>query len=255
MPVLSPDQIQALLDLAAQAGRAIMAVRAAPFAVDYKADRSPVTEADLASHRIILDGLARLFPDVPVVSEEAPAAPPEDRLAWERFFLVDPLDGTKEFVENRDEFAVNIALVLGRIPDFGVIHLPALGATYHGGREYGAFKTLAGRAAPIRAAAPAPGQGRVALVSRSHPDPALEAVLARFPVRERRAAGSAYKFCLLAEGAADLYPRLAGGPWEWDAAAGHAIVEGAGGTMTGLDGEPFLYNGPTLRLGSFLATA
>ena len=150
---------------------------------------------------------------------------------------------------------MNIALVVGRSPDFGIIHLPALGATYHGGRDYGAFKTQAGGAVPLRVSPPAPGQGHVALVSASHPDPALEAVLARYPVRERRAAGSSYKFCLVAEGTASLYPRLGGGPWEWDAAAGHAIVEGAGGTMTGLDGEPFLYNKESLRLGSFLAKA
>ena len=255
MPVLSPDQIQALLDLADQAGRAILAVRAAGFAVDYKRDHSPVTQADLASHRLILDGLARHFPDIPVVSEEAEETPHSERRTWERFFLVDPLDGTKEFVRGRDEFAVNIALVVGRSPDFGIIHLPALGATYHGGRDYGAFKTQAGRTAPIHVSPPAPGQGQVALVSLSHFDPALEDVLARYPVRERRAAGSAYKFCLLAEGTASLYPRLGGGPWEWDAAAGHAIVEGAGGTMTGLNGEPFLYNKESLRLGSFVAMA
>jgi 3'(2'), 5'-bisphosphate nucleotidase len=240
------DLIAALGELAVRAGRRIEAVRAAGFAASLKADGSPVTEADRAAEDIILAGLAALCPDIPAVSEEAVAAgsiPP----TGERVFLVDPLDGTKEFLAGNGEYAVNIALVAGGVPRLGVVHAPVGGDTWLGVAGVGAWRApateagLAPRSAwqPIRCR-PRPLVPTVVL-SRSHLDPATEQFVAALGPTECLRHGSALKFALIAEGRADLYARL-GRVNEWDLAAGHALVAAAGGAITAPDGSPMTYH-------------
>lgn len=216
------------LALAQRAGRAILEVYESDFAVTHKDDDSPLTQADLAAHRLIVQGLAQLAPTLPVLSEEAADIPHATRRAWQRYWLVDPLDGTREFVKRNGEFTVNIALVEGHRPVLGVIHAPVLGLTYGAARGVGAFRVDAGARTPIRTrtlpAVP------TYVVSRSHRDPALDTLLARAPQHEAVSRGSSLKFCLVAEGAADLYPRT-GPTSEWDTAAGQCLVEQAGGLV------------------------
>lgn len=234
-----------LADLSRRAGQAILEVKRRGFAVEYKADHSPLTEADRASQAVLARGLAAILPGVPVLSEEGREVPPAERRAWKRFLLVDPLDGTKEFVKDRGEFCVCVALLEEGYPLLGVVHAPTLDRTWFGGAGLGAFRRDAdGPARPI-AARPADPRGLTVLASRSHPSPELEAYLAGQPVRERTNAGSAIKFCLVAEGTADLYARF-NPTMEWDTAAGQAVVEGAGGTVTTHDGRRFFYNKESL---------
>lgn len=252
-----PD-FAALAGIAEDAGRAILAVRAAGFQVAYKADASPLTQADTAAHEIILRGLSASFPGVPVLSEEGADIAYETRARWERLFIVDPLDGTKEFVKELGEFCVCIALAQGGFPVFGAVHVPVWGKTYVGGLGRGAFRRERGGPwSPIRVRQPA-ADGLVLLASRSHPSPELEQWLADKPVRQRVTAGSALKFCLVAEGAADLYPRL-NFTREWDTAAGQAVLEGAGGSVllleNGQPGARMPVNKPRLENGPFLASA
>lgn len=232
-----------LADLALAAGRAILDIYGTDFAVERKADASPVTQADAAAERIILEGLAREHPGIPVVAEEAVAAGHSPRTG-RRFFLVDPLDGTREFVSRNGEFTVNIALIEDGAPVAGVVYAPSLGVLYAGEVGAGAERCTVeddrmGTPRPI-AARPAPQTGLVALGSRSHGTPETEAFLRRFPVADFAAAGSSLKFCLLAEGRADLYPRL-GPTMEWDTAAGDAVLRAAGGMVVGMDGVPLTY--------------
>jgi 3'(2'), 5'-bisphosphate nucleotidase len=222
--------------IAREAGAVIMSIYAGEAAARLKDDRSPVTEADEAAEAVILARLADLLPDVPVVAEESVAKGivPE---TGERFLLVDPLDGTKEFLSRNGEFTVNIALVEARRPVAGCVYAPAIDALYaagsHAWRVAGAAETgLSTRAYPLG--------GLTALSSRSHPDAQSEAFLASIPVTERREAGSSLKFCRVAEGVADVYPRF-GPTMEWDVAAGHAVLAAAGGCVVRPDGSPFLY--------------
>ena len=258
-PVIDRRLIDELASIASQAGAAILAVGADLKQRD-KADRSPVTAADEASEAVILDGLRRLLPGVPVVSEEAsgrymPSAP------GGRFLLVDPLDGTRELIAGETEYAVNIALVDGGRPVAGVIAAPALGALWIGVVGQGAERLrLAPGAEPaaarertaIRTRA-RPLRGAVALVSRFHREPKADAYLDRIADVERKVCGASIKFCRLAEGAADLYVRMASIS-EWDAAAGHALVAAAGGAMTTLDGQPLPYGRAGFRLPPFIAS-
>jgi 3'(2'), 5'-bisphosphate nucleotidase len=251
-----------LVAIAAEAGARIVAVRNRPHAVTEKADGSPLTEADLAAEAVIAAGLARAAPGIPVVSEEDAdrAAPPEGAV----FLLVDPLDGTKEFLGPSGEFTVNIALVAAGRPVCGVVYAPALGRIWRGVVGQGA---AAGMLAPgddpagtdwqpIRAR-PRPAAGLVAVASRSHLDAGTEAFLGTLPVGERRSIGSSLKFCLVAQGEADVYPRLAP-TMEWDTAAGQAVLEAAGGRVAAPDGTPFRYgkaaagfrNGPFIAWGA-----
>lgn len=258
-----PDaQLATLAAVAEAAGRAILQVRSQGFEVAYKDDHSPLTRADLASHETIMRGLAASFPGVPVLSEEGAEPPYSERGRWERLFIVDPLDGTKEFVKDNGEFCVCIALAQGGFPALGAVHAPTRGATYAGGMGLGAFRrdVANGSPGPWRAIAvrpPAP-EGLVVLASRSHPSPELETYLTGQNVRQRITAGSALKFCLVAEGAADLYPRF-NPTREWDTAAGQAVLEGAGGSVLrlagGLPGPRLPVNKPDLFNGPFLASA
>ena len=251
------------VELARQAGSAVMrAYNELNPAVEYKRDQSPLTHADLASHRIIVEGLARITPGWPVLSEESAEVPFEQRRAWPRFWLVDPLDGTKEFLQRNGEFTVNIALIEGAHPILGVVAAPAaanLAGLYYAAHGLGAWKEKASPAAPIRVSpAPAGNSGPIRIVvSRSHSSakedlsPFIESCTGSRP-HTSIPMGSSLKFCLVAEGAADIYPRL-GPTMEWDTAAAQCILEVAGGRVTDLDGNPMLYNKSSLLNPGFIA--
>jgi 3'(2'), 5'-bisphosphate nucleotidase len=231
--------LEPLTDLVMRAGAAILAVNRADMSVDRKRDGSPVTEADLVADRIIADGLARLVPEVAVVSEErlGLAKPPYIG----SFFLIDPLDGTKEFLAGRDEFTVNLALVTNNAPLIGIIGAPALGLIWRGLVGRGAERLTTGAKSSAeqihtRSLAKS-GEPWVAAVSRSHADSRTDAFIAARPGAIRKALGSAVKFGRVAEGQADIYPRLSPTS-EWDVAAGHALVTAAGGTITDAQGAP-----------------
>ncbi len=231
--------LEPLTDLVIRAGAAILAINRAAMKVDGKLDGSPVTEADLAADRILAEGLAWLVPEVPALSEErAQSAEPRDT---ESFFLIDPLDGTKEFVAGRDEFTVNLALVSNGAPLMGIIGAPALGLVWRGLVGRGAERLSTSepsRSQPIRTRSlPRPGEPWVVAVSRSHADSRTEAFIAARPGVIRNTLGSALKFGRVAEGQADIYPRLAPTS-EWDVAAGHALVTAAGGRITDAHGAP-----------------
>ena len=250
--------LQSLIHSAQRAGAAIMAVYATDFAVRDKADASPVTVADEAAEKILLADLAQIAPGIPVVAEEAVAAGHVPVVA-ERFFLVDPLDGTREFVSHRDEFTVNIALIEAGEPVLGVVFAPARRELYWGDVKAGKAGhldadpdgTMPSLGNAIHARLP-PAGGLTAVASRSHRTPETDAFLANYPVVEFRSIGSSLKFCLVAAGEADIYPRI-GTTMEWDTAAGHAVLQAAGGRVTGLVGEPFRYGKPGFRNGNFLA--
>jgi 3'(2'), 5'-bisphosphate nucleotidase len=250
--------IQSLIYSSQRAGGAIMAVYATDFAVHEKADASPVTVADEAAEKIILEDLARVAPGVPVVAEEAVSAGKVPVIAG-RFFLVDPLDGTREFVSRRDEFTVNIALIEDGEPVLGVVFAPARHELFWGDVRAGKAGridadpdgTMPSLGNAISARLPPP-RGLTAVASRSHRTPETDAFLANYPVAEFRSIGSSLKFCLVAAGEADLYPRI-GTTMEWDTAAGQAVLTAAGGRVTTLDGQPFRYGKPGFRNGNFVA--
>ena len=228
--------------IARRAGREILVIYASgELAVRPKADASPITAADLRAHRLILQSLHELTPEVPVLSEEAVHTSFAQRSQWRRYWLVDPLDGTREFLSRNGQFTVNIALIEGHAPALGVVHVPVTDISYRGLPGVGAWRERAGTAAEeIHVAARAGAPLRV-VGSRSHRGNSLDAFLARVGPHELLPVGSSLKFCMVAEGAADVYPRL-GPTSEWDTAAAHAVVSGAGGIVSGLDGEPLRYN-------------
>lgn len=240
-----------LAHLAKRAGKAIMEVYATDFDVELKADNSPLTRADRASHTLVKEALAALLPDVPLVSEEGDHPAPEVRASWPYHILLDPLDGTKEFVKRNGEFTVNIGIVAGTKPLLGVVHAPVPDQTFLGGPGLGAFRLEGDTPVPVRAL-PAPASGAVVIVSRSHPSPDLRKYLDGLVAPRTVPHGAAFKFCKLAEGSAHLYPRL-GPTMEWDTAAGQAVLEGAGGAVLTWDGAPLAYNKPDLRNPGFLA--
>ncbi|MBF0481543.1 MAG: 3'(2'),5'-bisphosphate nucleotidase CysQ [Desulfovibrionaceae bacterium] len=241
--------------LARLAAAAMMAYYQKDAGVRLKADRSPLTLADEASNAVLIRELAAAYPGVPVVSEESDNAPYAARRDAPHVFIVDPLDGTREFLAANGEFTVNIALVAAGRAVFGLLYAPCPDAMYFGGPGLGAWRQDGGQAArAISTVKPRPGEHPVALVSRSHPDPGVEALLAPFAPYRTMALGAALKFTAVAEGAAHVYPR-ARALHEWDMAAGQAIVEGAGGSMAGLDGRPIVYNTENLMAGPFLALA
>lgn len=237
--------MEPLTDIVVQAGAAILAVSRATMLVEGKSDGSPVTEADMAAHRIIADGLTKLAPDIPALSEERTdlAARPYKN----SFFLVDPLDGTKEFVAGRDEFTVNVALITHGTPVLGIIAAPALGLVWRGIVGRGAERLLMTKDGKARSAQPihtrphpGPRTAWIVAVSRSHGDKRTEAFIAARPGAIRQALGSAVKFGRIAEGGADIYPRLAPTS-EWDVAAGHAVVTAAGGRITDSKGAALCF--------------
>jgi 3'(2'), 5'-bisphosphate nucleotidase len=230
----------ALLLIAARASAAIMAVYDGAFTVERKLDDSPLTLADLESQRIIIEGLTRLTPGIPILSEESAQAPWSERRAWRELWLVDPLDGTREFVKRNGEFAVNIALIVEHEPVLGIMAAPVQGLLYWGAAGFGAFRRDH-NGAPLQIRVAAPAAPIRVLGSRSHTSPRTAAYLARLAPYELTAVGASLKFCLLAEGKAELYPRF-GPTSEWDTAAGQALLEAAGGHVTRMDGHRLRYN-------------
>lgn len=233
--------LPAVLDAVARASAAILEVYAAAHEVEYKADESPITRADRAAHEILARDLARLTPAVPVLSEEAEASHAYAvRSGWPELWLVDPLDGTKEFISRNGEFTVNVALIANHRPVLGVVAAPALDRIYYAAAGQGAFRRQgASSPEPIRVRPAA--DPLVVVGSRSHRGDSLDGLLAKLGPHELRPMGSALKFCLVAEGSADFYPRL-GPTSEWDTAAAQAVLEVAGGAVTTLDGAPLRYN-------------
>ncbi len=252
MNPVGDDLRDAVIDLARAAGEAILQVYAQAFEVERKADASPLTEADLASHRLIVEGLQALTPQWPVLSEEASDIPWTTRREWPTYWLVDPLDGTREFVKRNGEFTVNIALIDAHRPVFGVVQAPVGGAVWHAVRGGGAFRRDGDADVALHTRRPASPPLRVA-ASRSHRDARTESVLARMGDTEIVGLGSSLKFCRIAEGRLDVYPRF-GPTSEWDTAAGQCVLEAAGGALLAPDGRPFEYNRrQTLLNGDFIA--
>jgi len=242
---MEPKTLERLLEdvarIARAAGEATLAVYESEFAVELKADHSPLTEADRASHDIIRDGLQALRPLLPILSEESPAEEIEARRTWGTYWLVDPLDGTKEFVKRNGEFTVNIALVDDHRAVLGAVLAPVLGVEYTAALGSGAWRQGPdGPKTPITVAPVGPGPVRV-VGSRSHPSGALAAYLEQLGPHELQAMGSSLKICLVADGQADIYPRL-GPTSEWDTAAAQAILESAGGGMITTAGQALRYN-------------
>ncbi len=223
--------------------------------VSYKDDGSPLTEADTASNTVIMTGLKGLTPRLPVLSEESVEIPFGERSTWERFWLVDPLDGTKEFLRRSGEFTVNIALIEAGRPILGVVYVPASAVLYFGAEGVGAFKSDGGsfegaRAITAVASAKAREIPRI-VASRMHRDDKLEDFLSRIGAHEPVSMGSSLKFCLVADGSADLYPRF-GPTMEWDTGAADAIVRASGGVVTDHNGEELKYNKPDLHNPAFM---
>jgi 3'(2'), 5'-bisphosphate nucleotidase len=231
---------EALKPIVAQASAAIMQVYGSGFSVQRKDDNSPLTLADLESQRVIIEGLQRLTPEVPVLSEESAAAPWVERQTWRELWVVDPLDGTREFVKRNGEFTVNIALVIDHEPVLGVVAAPAQELLYWGAAGIGAFKQLPG-AEQRRIHISVPAHPLRVVGSRSHASPQTAAYLTRLGPHVVTGVGSSLKFCLLAEGNAELYARF-GPTSEWDTAAGQAVLEAAGGQVTRMDGHRLRYN-------------
>ena len=240
----APDHlIPQLLEIVERAGDAILEIynQGAP-EVSLKEDRSPLTAADLASHRVLVEGLSALTPEVPVLSEESASIPWEERRTWDRFWLVDPLDGTKEFIRRNGEFTVNVAWIEHGQPTLGVVGVPVQGRIFFGGPAGAYEKKLGENAArPFSTGTYQPSDRLRVVASRSHPSPAVEEFLERLDNPKRIAVGSSLKLILVALGEADLYPRL-GPTMEWDIGAAQAVLAAAGGLIHTVDKEPLTYN-------------
>ncbi len=257
MAVLDIKAYAALLaDLTRTAARAAEAIRqCGAGSLRNKADGSPVTAADHAAEAVILQDLKRLAPDIPVVSEEGWTEEPRRDTCFqsEVYFLVDPLDGTREFIAGRDEFTVNIALIAAGVPILGIIAAPAADLVWRGIVGQGAERmTLSDKSPPTPIHTRARPSQPVVMVSRSHLDPRTKAYLAAMPHASSVGCGSSIKFCRIAEATADLYPRLAP-THDWDVAAGHAIVIAAGGDVSAADGSRLVYGTPKRLIGDFIA--
>lgn len=244
--------IHKLVEIAHRAGQEIMQVYETAFETSYKGDNTPLTLADKRSHDLIERELKLLYPAIPILSEEGKDIPYEERKKWTTFWLIDPLDGTKEFIKRNGEFTVNIALIEHRIPVCGVICAPVKGVTYYAMKDVGAWK-LNGQKEAVQIHCQKPdSDGVIVVQSRSHPSPDMDSFLASFKVKESVTVGSSLKFCLVAEGKAHLYPRL-GPMMEWDSAAGVCIVREAGGWVSSRNSENICYNTTLLRHDSIIA--
>jgi 3'(2'), 5'-bisphosphate nucleotidase len=258
-PIAAFSLLEAMIGAAVEAGRAAHEIYRSGFEVQHKADHSPVTAADHAAEAIILERLGVAAPSIPIVAEEEVAA---GRLPafGDEFFLVDPLDGTKEFIQKRGDFTVNIALIRGGAPVLGVVYAPANSSLYIGNvvarsalRSH--QRTDSSEPAPREpiGVRPVPARGATVVISRSHATPETEEYLEQYAIAERVSVGSSLKFCLVAAGQADLYPRL-GPTMEWDTAAGHAVLVAAGGSVLAPGGAPLKYGKPGLRNSFFIAS-
>jgi 3'(2'), 5'-bisphosphate nucleotidase len=249
IPLSLLDQLH---KLAIQAGNLIMDIYKTDFDVHTKGDDSPVTKADQLAEELIIKGLNKISgPHFPIVGEESFSDGKAPQIGDAPFWLVDPLDGTKEFISKNGEFTVNIALIDFGKPVLGVVHAPALGHTYLGS-PHGAFADLDGDGPKSIHCRPYPLDGLTALVSRSHKSPETDTFLKDYKIKDEMSAGSSLKFCNVARGVADIYPRL-GRTMEWDTAAGHAVLLAAGGIVTDLDGKPLRYGKPGLENPHFVA--
>jgi 3'(2'), 5'-bisphosphate nucleotidase len=245
--------IRQLLPIAKLAGEAVMAVyETGESAIQKKENSTPVTEADLASHRVLAKHLALLLPNCPVVSEEDEVSQTH-RLGIGSFWLIDPLDGTKEFIARNGEFTVNISLIQEGRSVLGVVYAPAIDALYWGGERLGAFRSIAGETAPLKVAACSPHNHCRVVASKSHLNPETQSFINQLGNVNLVQAGSSLKFCRIAEGKADIYPRLAP-TCEWDTAAAQSVLEGAGGVVVDLDGQPLRYGKPDVLNPWFIAT-
>lgn len=230
-----------LVDISRRAGRAILEWYDGDMGITHKADNTPLTKADLASHELIMTELERRWPDIPVLSEESADIPWQTRKSWLTYWLVDPLDGTKEFIKRNGEFTVNIALIHEHQPVLGVVHVPVTDTSYYGSFGFGAWQQSAGnKAKSIHIRQPA-ADPYVIVGSRSHANPELTSQLEKLGLHDLISMGSSLKFCRVAEGLADFYPRM-GPTCEWDTAAAQAVVEAAGGKVVRSDGTSLSYN-------------
>ena len=226
-----PFRPEEIIKIAEQAGSIILSIYQRDFYILEKVDQSPLTEADVASHKFITESLKRVHPGIPQLSEESLDAEMADRMSWERYWLIDPLDGTKEFVKRNGEFTVNVAYVHKHRPVFGVVHAPVPGVTYWGSADIASFKKTKEGQQKISVRTLPTHMSDIKIVgSRSHQSEEFVAFMKNHPDAELVAMGSSLKLCLVAEGVADLYPRL-GLTSEWDTAAAQAVVEGAGGKV------------------------
>lgn len=239
--LLTEDFINKINGIALAAGRKVMSIYERDFDIKEKSDSSPLTEADLASHHCIVDSLSSLTPDLPILSEESADIPWSERSQWKAYWLIDPLDGTKEFIKRNGEFTINIALISNGEPVFGSVYAPVLDELYYGGGAIGAWKHKASEKQPISIAEVSQSPVRV-VGSRSHQSDEMQEYLKKFDDYELVPMGSSLKICLVAEGKADIYPRL-GPTSEWDTAAAHAVLKAAGGSCIMYDNEhELIYN-------------
>jgi len=233
--------LEQLVGISRRAGLAILDWYDGDMGITQKADHSPLTKADLASHKLIDAELTRLWPNIPVLSEESAEIAWETRQSWQQYWLVDPLDGTKEFIKRNGEFTVNIALISDHQPVLGIVHVPVTDISYFGARDAGAWRQSAMENAETITVRRPSADPVVIVGSRSHANPELSSKLERLGPHELISMGSSLKFCRVAEGLADFYPRL-GPTSEWDTAAAQAVVEAAGGQVLKIDGSPLGYN-------------
>ncbi len=240
--MINEEVISKLINISKKAGEAILEVYNSEIDVQYKQDKSPVTEADRRSHDIIFEELKSIYRDIPILSEEGRDIPYQERKNWEYFWLVDPLDGTKEFIGKRGEFTVNIALINKDRPVFGIVYAPAIDQLYYGGREFGSYKVENGRKEKLEKR-PVKKEEITVVASRSHmnkeTEDFIESLKRFFKNVKTTSIGSSLKICLLSEGKADIYPRL-GPTMEWDTAAAHAILNGIGGRIVVYSGQKSL---------------
>jgi 3'(2'), 5'-bisphosphate nucleotidase len=251
MSAINTDKI---IQIAREAGKAILGVYHTEFTIESKSDHSPLTEADKAANEVIDEGLRRLYPEIPILSEEGKNIPYEERSKWERFWLVDPLDGTKEFIKKNGEFTVNIALIENNQPKLGVVYLPVTDEVFYATKEKGAFKHSKDQVIELKVSEISKGESLILVESRSHPSEDLVILKDKLQKDYELSSlqrGSSLKICAVAEGMADLYPRL-GPTMEWDTAAGHAVVEAAGGIVVDLKGNSLQYNKVSLKNDSFI---
>ena len=243
------DLVSSVIAIAREAGKAILEVYHRDYVTTEKEDHSPLTEADLAANAVIIRGLEALYPEIPIMTEESASVPFETRQNWSRFWLVDPLDGTKEFIKRNGDFTVNIALIDSGHPVLGVVFAPCFDLLYYGAQALGAFRqTDGGDVVPIHCTAYESGPLKV-VASLSHSGPDTDIVINRLREASQEVAlvnrGSSLKLCMVADGSADVYPRL-GPTMEWDTAAADAVVRAAGGQVTDLEGNDLSYNKPNL---------
>ncbi|NOX66679.1 MAG: 3'(2'),5'-bisphosphate nucleotidase CysQ [Chlorobi bacterium] len=249
--MITKNDINYLIDLSVKAGKAILDIyNSEDFGVEIKSDNSPLTKADKASNEIIEKGLKKLFPDIPILSEEGKEIPFEERKDWEKFWLVDPLDGTKEFIKRNGEFTVNIALIENNIPAFGVIYVPVTGEIYYGGPNYGSWKDNH----QVFVSKKTPQDELSVVQSRSHSGEEESEFYSNYKIKESLSKGSSLKICLVAEGKAEIYFR-SGPTWEWDTGAGHAILLGAGGYFVNKDRSELVYNKEVIKNFGFIVSA